>query len=78
MQYAVGMQFTVGVSAKRSTNTVDLVNMGDGNCYLECKKVKPHTVGDAVQSRCWSKKYTVLVDLFASTPTAYHILTAWV
>ena len=25
MQYAVGMQYTVGVSAKRSTHTVDAV-----------------------------------------------------
>ena len=40
MQYAVGMQYTVatqyavGVSAKRSTHTVDLANMGGGDCYL--------------------------------------------
>ena len=34
MQYAVGMQFTVGVSAKRSTHTVDLANMGGGDHYL--------------------------------------------
>ena len=31
MQYAV---YAVGVSAKRSTHTVDLVNIGGGNCYL--------------------------------------------
>ena len=41
MQYAVGMQYTVGVSAKRSTHTVDLANMGGGDHYLWCKKVKP-------------------------------------
>ena len=34
MQYAVGMQYTVGVSAKRSTQTVDLANMGGGDHYL--------------------------------------------
>ena len=34
MQYAVGTQSTVGVSAKRSTHTVDLANMGGGVCYL--------------------------------------------
>ena len=34
MQYAVGMQYTVGVSTKRSTHTVDLANMGGGNHYL--------------------------------------------
>ena len=34
MQYAVGMQYTVGVSAKRSTHTVDLANMGGGDHYL--------------------------------------------
>ena len=33
-QYTVGMQYAVGVSAKRSTHTVDLANMGGGNCYL--------------------------------------------
>ena len=42
MQYAVvlvqkgqgGVQYAVGVSAKRSTHTVDLVNMGGGDHYL--------------------------------------------
>ena len=34
MQYTVGMQYAVGVSAKRSTQTVDLANMGGGDCYL--------------------------------------------
>ena len=34
VQYAVGMQCAVGVSAKRSTGTVDLGNMGGGDCYL--------------------------------------------
>ena len=33
-RYAVGMQDTVGVSAKRSTHTVDLANMGGGDRYL--------------------------------------------
>ena len=37
--YTVGMQYAVGVSAKRSTHTVDLENMGDGDHYLLCKKV---------------------------------------
>ena len=32
--YVVGMQYAVGVSAKRSTHTVDLANMGGGDCYL--------------------------------------------
>ena len=27
-------QYTVGVSAKMSTHTVDLANMGGGDCYL--------------------------------------------
>ena len=31
---AVGMQYAVGVSAKRSTDIVDLVNMGGGDRYL--------------------------------------------
>ena len=34
MQYAVGMQYTVGVSAKRLTHTVDLANIGGGDHYL--------------------------------------------
>ena len=32
--YTVGMQYAVGVSAKRSTHTVDLANMGFGDHYL--------------------------------------------
>ena len=32
--YTVGMQYAVGISAKRSTGTVELANMGDGDCYL--------------------------------------------
>ena len=50
------MQYAVGVGAKRSTHTVYVANMGGGNHYLSCKKVKPHTVGDAVRSMCWCKK----------------------
>ena len=33
-QYAVGPQYAVDVSAKRSIHTVDLANMGGGDCYL--------------------------------------------
>ena len=32
--YAVGTQYAVDVSAKRSTHTVDLANMGGGDHYL--------------------------------------------
>ena len=32
--YAVGTQYAVDVGAKRSTHTVDLANMGGGDCYL--------------------------------------------
>ena len=39
------MQYAVGVSAKRLTHTVDLANIGGGDRYLQCKKVKPHAVG---------------------------------
>ena len=52
----VGVQYTIGVGAKRSTHTVYLAHMGAGDHYLKCKKVKPHAVGDAVCSRCWCKK----------------------
>ena len=34
MQCAVGMQYALGVSAKRSTHTVDLANMGGVDHYL--------------------------------------------
>ena len=33
-QYAVGAQYAVDVSAKRSIHTVDLANMGGGDRYL--------------------------------------------
>ena len=33
-QYAVGVQYTVDVGAKGSIHTVDLANMGGGDCYL--------------------------------------------
>ena len=33
-QYAVGKQYAVGLGAKRSTHTVDLANMDDGDRYL--------------------------------------------
>ena len=32
--YAVGTQYAVGASAKRSTHTVTLANMGGGDHYL--------------------------------------------
>ena len=32
--HAVGMQYAVDVSAKRSIHTVDLANMGGGDRYL--------------------------------------------
>ena len=34
MQYPVGTQCAVGISAKRSTGTVELANMGGGDHYL--------------------------------------------
>ena len=33
-RYTVGMQYAVAVSAKRSTHTVDLANIGGGDHYL--------------------------------------------
>ena len=39
-RYAVHSRYAVGVSAKMSTHTVDLANMGGGDHYLKCKKVK--------------------------------------
>ena len=34
MQYAVSTQYAVDVSAKWSTHTVDLANIGGEDCYL--------------------------------------------
>ena len=36
--HAVGMQCAVGISAKRSTGTVELANMGGGDCYFQVQK----------------------------------------
>ena len=39
-------QYAVGVSAKRSTGTVELANMGGGDRYPSVQKGQtPHTVG---------------------------------
>ena len=51
-----GMQYSVGVGAERSTDTVYLANMGGGDSNLYCKKIIPHAVRYAVLSRCWCKK----------------------
>ena len=34
VEYTVVMQYAVGVTAKRSTHTEDLLNMGGGDRYL--------------------------------------------
>ena len=58
MQYAVGTQYTVGVSAKRSTHTVNLPHMGGGGPLpLVQKGQTPHSgyavcSWHAVCSRC--------------------------
>ena len=50
MQYVVDMQYTVDVSAKRSTHTVDSANMGGGDLPL-VQKGQTHAVGYTVCSR---------------------------
>ena len=67
------MQYAVGVGAKRSTHTVDLANMGGGDHYLQCKKVKPtewgyavgmqYTVGTQYTVGLCAKRSTHTVDL---------------
>ena len=59
------MQYAVDVSAKRSIHTVDLANMGGGDCYLLVQKghCTPHTV-DAV-----GMQYAVGVSVKRSTHT---------
>ena len=42
-QYTVGTQNAVGVSAKRSTHTVDLSNMGGGDITFSAKRSNPHS-----------------------------------
>ena len=61
---AVGTQYAVGVSVKRSTHTVDfLANIGGGDCYLLCKKVKPHVVGMQYAVDVSAKRSIHTVDL---------------
>ena len=60
--YAACSRYAVGVSAKRSTHTVDLANMGGGDRYLWCKKVKPTK---------WGTQYAVGLDAKRSTHTLY-------
>ena len=52
MQYAVGTQYAVGISAKRSTGTVELANMGGwwGPLPLVQKGQTPPCSGYAVRS----------------------------
>ena len=52
------MQYAVGISAKRSTHTVDLANMGGGDRYLYCKKVK---------SMQWGMQYAVGMQYTVNT-----------
>ena len=58
--HAVSAQYAVGVSAKRSTGTVELANMGGGDHYPSVQKVKAHAV---------SAQYTVGVSAKKSTGT---------
>ena len=57
------MQYAVGLGAKRSTHTVDLANMGSGDRYLQCKKVKTHAVGMQCAVGVSAKRSTGTVDL---------------
>ena len=59
----VGMQYAVDVSAKRSIHTVDLANMGGGDCYLLCKKVKTQAVGIQYAVYVSAKRSIHTVDL---------------
>ena len=59
-QYTVGMQYALGVSAKRSTHTVDLANMGGGGPLPLVQKGQTHIVGYAKCSRyAVHSRYTV-------------------
>ena len=43
MGYAVGTQYAVGVSGKRSTHTVDLANMVVGTVTFSAIRSNPHS-----------------------------------
>ena len=58
-----GTQYAVGVSAKRSTRTVDLASMGGWESYLLCKKIKTHAVGTQYAVGVSTKRATRTVDL---------------
>ena len=55
------MQHAVGVDAKRSTHTMYLANMGGGDHYLKCKKVKPMQ---------WGMQYTLGMQYAVGTQYA--------
>ena len=64
MQYAVGTQYAVSVSAKRSTHTVDLANTGWwGPLPLVLKGHTPHSWGCSTQEVLVEKRSTHTVDL---------------
>ena len=63
MGYTVGVQYALGVSAKRSNHTVDLANMGGGDRYFSIKKVKNHTVGTQYTVGVSGKRSTYTMDL---------------
>ena len=67
MQYAVGMQCPVGVGTKRSTGTVDLANMGGGDCYLSAKRSLYPQAVDAVGAQ-----YTVGMQYAVCSRYAVH------
>ena len=69
--YTVSVQYAIGVSAKRSTGTVELANMGGGDRYpLVQKGQTPPCSGYAVRSaHAVSVQYTVGVSAKRSTGT---------
>ena len=79
MLYTVGTQYAVGVSAKRSTHTVDLANMGGGDHYLYCKKVKcmqwgmQYAVGTQYAVGVSAKRSTHTVDLANMDGGDHHL-----
>ena len=69
MGYTVGMQYAVGVSAKRSTHTVDLANMVVGTVTFSAIRSNPHS-GYAVGTQYTvGMQYAVGVSTKRSTHT---------
>ena len=61
--HTVSAQYAVGVSAKRSTGTVEFANMGGGDHYPSVQKGQAHTVSVQYAEGVSAKRSTGTVEL---------------